>query len=305
MKKVNIIVTILIFLSSSYTFGINTANLVCRKALSQISKPLLSTAYMVEVHKLGSELNSLATCKYPIYLSEINTGLIYFTEPVKGSNSGDNRGVFFSKYDSASSSWEKPIDLEKEYSKFSEINKVMNFDEIFVTINDDIYRVDLKASAYIPQKLNINTKYAERSPTLSPDGNTLYFISDRPEGMGGKDVWASERLSNNKWSQPYNLGKTINTDVDEESPFLMPDGVTLYFSSKGHNSYGGYDIFVATMNDEGLWSAPEKLDAPVNSTSDDFYYISNSNGDMAYYSSDKLSKDQQDIFIVRYRPLNN
>jgi hypothetical protein len=300
MKKIYISLTILIFLLNYDAIGINSANSVCKKALTQISKPLLNTAYMVEVQKLGSELNNLASYKYPIYLSEINTGLIYFTELKKGSYSGDKRGVFFTKYDSITSSWEKPINLVTEYAKFCEINKLMNFDEIYISINNDIYCVNFRNSTFAPQKLNFNTKYIETSPTLSADGSTLYFISDRPDGLGGKDIWASERLSNNKWSQPYNLGKTINTSEDEESPYLMSDGATMYFSSKGNYSYGGYDIFVSTMNDEGFWSDPEKLDAPVNSTSDDFYYITNSNGDMAYYSSDKLSQNNQDIFIVKY-----
>ena len=279
---------------------------VCKKALTQISQPLLHTAYNmveVEVHKLSSEINNLTSCHYPLCISEINSGLIYFTEIKKG-NLATNREYFFSKYDSTISSWEKPINIEKAYSKFCEVNKWMNFDEIFITIDNDIYRVDLKSKTFSPQELNINTKYIETSPMLSADGSTLYFVSDRKGGYGGKDIWASERLSNNRWSEPYNLGKEINTVDNEESPFLMSDGVTLYFSSKGHNSYGGYDIFVSTQNDEGVWSTPENIGTPVNSTSDDYYYITDFYGNMAYYSSDKLDKDKQDIFFVKYNPLN-
>ena len=135
----------------------------------------------------------------------------------------------------------------------------MNFQEIFVTIDDDIYSVDLRKSTFSPHKLNINTKYIECSPSLSPDGNTLYFVSDRPGGFGGKDIWSSERLSNGNWSEPVNLGSKVNTAEDEESPFMMADGATLYFSSKGHNGMGGYDIFSTTQNDDGLWSKPENL----------------------------------------------
>jgi hypothetical protein len=295
---------LVIFLMCHNASGINSTNSsVCKKALTHISQPLLNTARMVEVQKLGLEINNLKSCEYPLCVSEINSGLIYFTELKKGNNI--NREYFFSKYDSTTLTWETPINIEKEYSKFCEINKIMNFDEIFITINYDIYRVDLKSSTFSPQKLNINTKYIETSPMLSADGSTLYFVSDRPGGYGGKDIWSSERLSNNRWSEPINLGKTINTSDNEESPFLMSDGATLYFSSKGHNSYGGYDIFTSTQNDEGSWSTPENLGTAVNSTSDDYYYITDSYGNMAYYSTDKIDKDKQDIFIVKYEPLNN
>ncbi len=186
-----------------------------------------------------------------------------------------------------------PINSKKDYASFQEINKNINFQEIFITIDDDIYSVDLRKSTFSPQKLNINTKYVECSPSLSPDGNTLYFVSNRPGGFGGKDIWSSERLSNGNWSEPVNLGSKVNTADDEESPFMMADGATLYFSSKGHESMGGYDIFSATLNDDGFWSKPENLGAPVNTTGDDFYYITDTYGKCAFYSSDKAKKKSE------------
>jgi hypothetical protein len=303
MKKLLIYSSFLVlFFMYHDASGIESTNKICRKALTQISQSIFHTP-MVEVFKLSPEINSMTSCQYPLYVSENNSGLFYFTELKKG-NTLVNREYFFSKYNSTDSTWETPINIEKDYSKFYEENKLMNYDEFFITIDNDIYRVDLKEKTFSPEKLNINTKYIETSPMLSADGTTLYFISDRPGGFGGKDVWSSERLANNKWSTPVNLGKEINTSKDEESPFLMSDGATLYFSSKDHYSYGGYDIFVSTRNDDGVWSAPENLGAPVNSTSDDYYYITDSYGKMAYYSSDKLNKGKQDIFIVKYNSLN-
>ena len=104
------------------------------------------------------------------------------------------RDFLFSKYDSIKSTWSKPINLETDYSIFQEINKNMNFMEIFITIDDDIYSVNLRKNSFSPQKLNINTKYVECSPCLSPDGTTLYFVSDRPGGSGGKDIWSSSKI---------------------------------------------------------------------------------------------------------------
>jgi Tol biopolymer transport system component len=173
--------------------------------------------------------------------------------------------------------------------------------EIFITIDDDIYSVNLRKSTFSPQKLNINTKYVECSPCLSPDGTTLYFVSDRPGGSGGKDIWSSERLSNGNWSEPVNLGKKVNTTADEESPYMMADNATLYFSSKGLTSIGGYDIFVSTRNDDGFWSMPESLGAPINTTADDFFYITDTYGKRAFYSSDKTKQGNQDIYFVSFK----
>ena len=304
MKKL-LIYSSIIMISFMYhdASAVRLTNQNCKTFLTQFLPPVFHMPLMVDVKKLSPEINSLKSCQYPLYVSESNSGLFYFTELSKG-NELVNREYFFSKYDSATSSWEIPINIRKEYSKFYEENKSMNYDEIFITIDNDIYRVNLKEKAFLPQKLNINTKYIETSPMLSADGTTLYFISDRPGGFGGKDIWASERLANNQWGEPYNLGKEINTSDDEESPFLMSDGTTLYFSSKGHNSFGGYDVFVSNHNDDGVWSAPENLGDPVNTTYDDYYYITDSYGKMAYYSSDKQNNGKQDIFIIKYNPFN-
>ena len=300
MRKIYLPFMLLIFLIYHETSGIKSSNCFCKKTLTKLSQRLLAVASVIEVHKLGSEINSAKSCEYPIYISESNSGLVYYTE-IKNNESGIiSQEFYYSKFNNADSTWEKPINIKTEYAKFYKICKTINLKEIFITIDNDIYSVDLNNMIFIPQKLNINTKGIERSPVLSPDKNTLYFVSDRKGGYGGTDIWASERLSNGNWSEPYNLGKLINTAEDEESPFIMNDGVTLYFSSKGHNSMGGFDIFVTTQNDEGIWSLPENIGAPINSTADDFYYVTDSYGKVAYYSSDKNEKGKQDIFFVKY-----
>jgi len=299
-RKINVFILPLLILITISTSGKTINPPSAQKALSCVAQPFINNSLMVEVHKLSSEINNGKSCEYPLYISELNNGLIYCTEIKNGDNITSEREFYFSKYDSTLKTWLKPINIKKDYAKFCEENKIMNFEEIFVTIDNDIYVVNLKSKEFTAEKLNINTKGVEASPILSPDGITLYFVSDRKGGFGGKDIWASERLSNGNWSEPYNLGKDINTAEDEESPYIMLDGVTLYFSSKGHGSYGGYDIFMATQDYDGLWSKPENLGAPVNSTSDDYYYITDSFGKKAYYSSDKSEKGNQDIFSVQY-----
>jgi hypothetical protein len=266
-----------------------------------ISKPEVLPMSTIDVKMLGSEINNGQYSVFPIYISEINNGLFYYADNKNKSNVLITRDFLFSKYDSSMSSWSKPISLTKDFPAFKVINKYMNFTEIFITIDDDIYSVDLKKNTFTPQKLNINTKYIECSPCISPDGNTLYFVSNRPGGFGGKDIWSSERLSNGNWSEPVNLGKKVNTPEDEESPFMMADNATLYFSSKGPGSMGGFDIFVSTRNDDGFWSMPENLGTPVNTAGDDFFYITDTYGKRAFYSSDNAKKGNQDIYFVNYK----
>jgi hypothetical protein len=130
----------------------------------------------------------------------------------------------------------------------------------------------------------INSKYHESSAAYSPDGRYLYFVSDKPEGgRGGHDIYKVE-LAGNKPAE--NLGATINTPYGEEAVFVMPDGKTMYFSSEGHNSMGGYDIFKSVYQN-GQWSAPENLGWPINTPDDDVFFVTSASGRHGYYSSDR------------------
>ncbi len=300
-KYILVGVIALILFSGAIAFTHMSSTVRTTSDLKFVLNPILYSNAAIDIKKLGSEINNGHNSVFPIYISEINNGLFYYADTKNSNNVLMNRDFLFSKYDSIKSTWSKPINLETDYSIFQEINKNMNFMEIFITIDNDIYSVNLKKNSFSPQKLNINTKYVECSPCLSPDGTTLYFVSDRPGGFGGKDIWSSVRLSSGNWSEPVNLGSKVNTKADEESPFIMSDCATLYFSSNGIASIGGFDIFVTTQNDDGYWSMPENLGSPINTTSDDFYYITDTFGKKAFYSSDKTQKGNQDIYFVNYK----
>ena len=159
--------------------------------------------------------------------------------------------------------------------------------------------IDYQWTTPVKLNSNINTKYWETHASLSPDGNTLYFTSNRPGGFGGRDIYKSNKNSKGDWGPAINLGPTINTPYDEESPFIMSDGKTLYFSSEGHESMGGFDIFVSTVSADGFWSTPINVGYPINTTENDVFFVPTSDKKHAYYSS---ANDQgfgdQDIYMI-------
>lgn len=157
----------------------------------------------------------------------------------------------------------------------------------------------------VPVKLsdNVNSRSHEESATVSPDGNTLYFSSDRPGGFGGHDIYRSVKLPNGQWSKPTNLGPVINTKYDDEAPSLLADGLTLYFSSQGHKSMGGFDIFFTHYNEEtGVWDEPVNVGYPVNTTDDDIYYTPTPDNKHAYYSSfhNEGGQGEKDIYRITF-----
>ena len=163
---------------------------------------------------------------------------------------------------------------------------------------------DLYFSAYsdgkwsIPVNLGspVNTPYWESTPSISSDGRTLYFSSSRPGGFGGKDIWRTTLNVDNKWTTPVNLGKTINTEGDEISPFIHFDGKTLYFSSDGRPGMGGFDIYFSRMLDDTAWSEPQNLGYPINTFNDEMGLVIESGGKKAYFSSKRNESGGKNIY---------
>lgn len=135
---------------------------------------------------------------------------------------------------------------------------------------------------------------------FSKENNEVYFSSYGKDGKNGKDIYKSTKQKDGTWSKPENLGTTINTPYDEDFPFLLPDGSTLYFSSKGSNTIGGYDIFTSTLNENGTWSTPENLNYPINTPFDDIMFVPDSSGKYAYFSSERSSMEGM-ITVYRVR----
>jgi WD40-like Beta Propeller Repeat len=145
----------------------------------------------------------------------------------------------------------------------------------------------------------VDTKdYSTPSACLSPDGKTLYFSSDRPGGTGGLDLYQADMGANGIWGSPVNMGTTINTKYDEDAPFVSFDGSLLFFSSKGHNTMGGYDVFMS-KGGKGNWGAPTNLGWPINTPDDDKYFVLSADGKRGYYNTVRLgTMGERDIYEV-------
>ena len=166
----------------------------------------------------------------------------------------------------------------------------------------DLYVSELEGFTWsLPVALDstINTSDWEGGVSLSADENTLYFASEREGGLGGRDIYKSTRKDDGSWGKAVNLGSTVNTPYNDESPFIHPDGKTLFFSSQGHQSIGGYDIFRTLAISDTSWTTPENIGYPVNTTGDDRYYVVSADGERGYYSSQKIGGyGQHDIYVV-------
>ncbi len=137
----------------------------------------------------------------------------------------------------------------------------------------DLFESNYRNGRWMPVSIfKFNTSEDEIHACLSPDGKTLYFVSNRSGGLGGLDIYQSTMDDEGEWSDPVNLGEPVNTPYHEHTPFLSDDGDILFFSSTGHPSMGGYDIFYCQRNENGTWSEPQNMGYPLNTTDDDIHF---------------------------------
>jgi outer membrane protein OmpA-like peptidoglycan-associated protein len=166
----------------------------------------------------------------------------------------------------------------------------------------NIYFSELNGGEWtVPAKMggDINTSNWETHVSISPENDMLVFTSTRSGGYGGRDLWYSLKLPDGSWGLAQNMGSVINTPFEEESPFLAFDGRTLFFSSQGHTSMGGFDIFRSEFVD-GAWGEPRNLGYPLNTAEDDIFFILAADGTTAYFSSSRSGGiGSTDIYTVK------
>ncbi len=155
-----------------------------------------------------------------------------------------------------------------------------------------------KWSQPIALEKGINSDYLESTASISPDGKTMYFASNRPGGYGGMDIYVAKKTGKGQWGRPVNMGPIINTSSDEDAPFIHPDGKTLFFTSDGPNSIGGNDIFKSVYYGK-QWQEPENMGYPINTTANDNYFTLTADGSVGYFSSDRIGgQGGQDIYYI-------
>lgn len=180
---------------------------------------------------------------------------------------------------------------ENNYASVS----VSKDERIVYTYNDKAQNGDIYMSNLVDGKFQtleklaiprVNTAAWEPHFVISPDGERLFFVSDRKGGYGGRDIWMLEKLSNGEWSRdPINLGPEINSEFDEDAPFVALDGKTLFYGTNGPKSTGGFDIMKVVMNDDGSFGTPENMGFPLNSTHDDLFFTTVGSGEVGYFTS--------------------
>ena len=240
--------------------------------------------------RLGPGVNTPAQEYLPSLTAEANT--LVFTRVVNGQED-------FYVSTKENGEWQRALPLEEVNTPFNEGAQAISADGktlLFTACNrpDAVGRCDLYLSEFKNGKWTpvrnlgepVNSRAWESQPSLSGNGRELYFASDRAGGRGEKDIWVSSRLPDGRWSQPRNL-EEINTSGDEKTPFIHPDGQTLYFMSEGHPGMGGFDLFYSRLGPNGKWGKPVNLGYPINGPGDEGLLVIALDGKTAYFASNR------------------
>ncbi len=282
--------------------------------ISNNAKALVSAPMNIILKNLGDSINSTSPEYSPVLSADEKTLMFTSRRSTGTGMDKTDDGQFYEdiyvSYKKSDSTWTSPVSVSENINSITHEACVgLTADAqtllIYKDFNGgDIYFSRLDGNSWTsPEAMgsDINSPRWETSACLTPDGNTLYYVSDRDGGMGGRDIWKCIKLPNGKWSLSVNVGPPINTIYDEESPFIHPSGNVLFFSSRGHKTIGGFDIFFSSKNEEtGAWDEPINIGYPINTTDDDVFYVTSPDGRRGYYSSSSRPEGygEKDIYMV-------
>lgn len=266
---------------------------ICKTAKTLVANPI-----NIKIRNLGNLANSTSGDYSPVLSADQNTLFFTSRRPESTGSQKDADGNFMEDIytsEKTKTGWSLAKNIGAPINTdWHEATVGLSPDgQTILIYRDDngdgnIYSTSLEGDIWsTPVKLNdnINSKYWEPSAFISANGRILYFVSNKPGGYGGRDLYVSHRSFDGDWEKAVNMGPSINTAYDEDSPFIHPDGVTLYFSSNGHNTMGGFDIFNSFLSAEETWSQPVNVGFPINTTDDDLFYVISPDGRTAYFSS--------------------
>ena len=276
------------------------------------AKELTSNPTRIIISKLDSNINSNNE-DYAIFLTSDKEKLYYTSRRPsgKGGNLAEFDGLY---YEDTYMSSKENYNWTPSTRLPSRINKKTNDAIIGLSMDGEtmlVYR-DINGGDVLISNLHknewgkpkaikgINTQYHESSACFSSDQNSIYFISNRPGGYGGKDIYVSKKQDDGIWSEPKNLGDVVNSKYDETTVFVNPIKDEIYFSSKGHNSMGGYDVFNAKINDKGEPINLNNMGYPINSIGDDISYTTSLDNKKAYYASQGEEMNDKDIYEITF-----
>ncbi len=289
-----------------------------RIAMARTAKDMMQDPVALRITNLGPMINSEGNDHCPLVTADGNT--LYFTSRRKGSTGGlsDPSGRMYEDIYYArriDEIWTNatnaglPLNTAAHDATVG-LSPDGNAMIIFRTSpglqGGDLYETQRSGGLWHNPVLmtpRINSSAHEPSASISPSGSEIYFTSDRPGGFGGRDLYRIRRLPNGEWSLPLNLGPTVNTAQDEDGPYMHSDGITLFFSSNGHRTMGGYDIFKTVLMDpdQNSWGDPENMGHPLNTVNDDVYFCLSEDGRTGYFSSERPEGlGGQDIYTVEF-----
>jgi len=294
------------------------------KVQCDIAKHEMSNPKSVEVNNLGKTVNTDMADYAPaisldgasLYFTSRRPWVDNSTEAYRDPRLYNYPEDIYVSYLDADINWTSPEKLEFCDGKMNEATISVSSDEKRIYIyqdaagGGDIYYSDFANNEFkqlqeLPFK-GVNSNNWETHCTVTPDGENMYFVSNRAGGYGGRDIYRIVKLPNGNWSEPQNLGPEINTPYDEDSPFIAVDNKTLYYSSNGIKSMGGFDVFVSFRDDLNNWSSPINMGYPINSTGDDIFYTTTFDGLRGYLSSfRKNGYGDVDIYEINNDYLGN
>ncbi len=285
------------------------ANLMLKNADFALKNQAVKAKY--QQRKLSDTVNRFAMQYFPVLTADQQE--LIFTRRLAGIGAEDDEDLVVTRKD-PKGRWYSPVSISKNInSKFNEGTCTISADGrklIFTscTGRKGYGSCDLFESIKIgndwsePVNLgsNVNSYDWESQPSLSADGRTLYFVSDRRGGYGRRDIWYAALDDNGQWTKALNLGLPVNTQYEEYSPFIHVNGRTLYFASNGLVGFGGFDLFFSEKlparttdnvqsGGENGWSLPENVGSPINDHEDQFSLFITADGKKGYYSHEEIT----------------